>query len=299
MADLSIAIDTSLARDLFSSLDYPYRMRVGNKLLADDMAALDFGNEAELDWDADVDQWPDDQVSDFDAGPMLEAMIDGYLEKSGTEKFLVEDDDAEASALVAPYASGIDFTGADAIAQVLARMDADSAFEAKATAFFQSRLGGSVDWVEAELSEKPDVAMGNPLTLSRLRFAVRARLKGCIRVFGRQICVSVTTPWIRFEGRRAALFFDVVGTRILGRAKVSDIDFVWRIRILSWTVTIRVGVTGIINSQLASQRPVLADFSTVAIAVPGVNRTYRPNAIAVPASGTETRVEVDGDFKRS
>jgi len=141
--------------------------------------------------------------------------------------------------------------------------------------------------------------MGNPLTLKDLRFAVRARLRGCIRIFGRESCVTVTTPRIRFEGRKAALFFDVVGTRIYGRAKVSNIDFVWRIRILRWTVSIRVGVTGLINRQLAGKRPLLADFSTVAIAVPGVARTYRPNAIAVPPSTSETRIEVDGDFSRS
>lgn len=295
MADLTIAVDSSLARDLFASLDYPFRMRVGDKALSD----VPLAGGAELDWDADVGSFPEDQIADFDAGPLLEATVQGYFEQGLAAKFVADADDAEAAALVAAYADGIVPDSPDAVAKVLERMAADDAFAAKAKAFFEARLDSGVEWVEAELSQKPDVAMGNPLTLGGLRFAVRARLKGCIRIFGREVCVTVTTPWIRFEGRRAALFLEVAGKQIYGRAKVSDIDFVWRIRILRWTITIRVGVTGLINGQLARQRPLLADFGTVAIAVPGLGRTYRPGAVAVPPSATETRLEIDGDFSRS
>ncbi|MFM5917327.1 MAG: hypothetical protein ACKOOL_07325 [Novosphingobium sp.] len=296
MADLTLAVDTSLARDLFASLNYPYRMRVGSKVIEEPEPGRTDTDQAEMEWDADPGSTPEDEIADFDAVPLLEATVQAFLEQHRSDRYLSDEEDREASALVAPYAEGIDSDRSESVKAVLDRMAADAAFEAKAKAFLKSRLGSGVEWVEAELSQRPDVAMGNPLTLSGLRFAVRARLKGCIRVFGREICVTVTTPWIRFEGRRAALFLDVVGQKVYGRARVSNIDFVWKIRIWKWTVTIRVGVTGLINGQLAHQRPLLADFGTVAIAVPGVSRTYHPTAVAIPPSSSETKLQIDGDF---
>jgi hypothetical protein len=157
-------------------------------------------------------------------------------------------------------------------------------------------------WARASTGSRPSCRKcrrrrwATPQTLSNLRLAVRARARACIRIFGRKICVSATSPWIRFEGRRAALFLDVVGTKIFGRAQLSDLDFVMTIRILGRNINIRIGVTGLVNRQLARQRPLLADFGNVRITVPGVGRVYQPSTVAVPASSTETRIELDGAF---
>ena len=118
MADLTIAVDSSLARDLFASLDYPFRMRVGDKALAD----VPLAGGAELDWDADVGSFPEDQIADFDAGPLLEATVQGYFEQGLAAKFVADADDAEAAALVAAYADGIVPDSPDAVAKVLERM---------------------------------------------------------------------------------------------------------------------------------------------------------------------------------
>jgi hypothetical protein len=306
MADLIATVTSSLANDLFGSLNYPFRMRVdGNMALAKDSGAKDSGSETALAEDSgsevDIDWLPaksaeEDHGFEADLEPLLDALIEACLESQSGAPLMASEPDAEAEALVQPYLAGDDTGRAGQIAGVKARMAQDAAFAAKLETFLKARLGAGIDWVEAELSQMPASAMGNPLTLSNLRLAVRARARACIRIFGRKICVSATSPWIRFEGRRAALFLDVVGTKIFGRAQLSDLDFVMTIRILGRNIKIRIGVTGLVNRQLARQRPLLADFGNVRITVPGVGRVYQPSTVTVPASSTETRLELDGGF---
>lgn len=294
MADFIATLTSSLANDLFGSLNYPYRMRIdGNVVAAEAVDPTD--SEVEVDW-LPLSTPEESQGFEADLEPLLDAVIEACLDRRSAVPFLAEEPDVEAEALVAPY-TGDDGTGGGVeLAAIKSRMVQDPTFAEKLEIFLKARLGAGIDWIEAELSQMPASAMGNPLTLSNLRVAVRARAKACIRIFGRQICVSATSPWIRFEGQRALLFLDVVGTKILGRARVSNLDFVMTIRILGRTIKIRIGVTGLVNNQLARQRPLLADFGTVRIAVPGVSRVYQPTAVAVPFSSSETRVEVDGRF---
>jgi hypothetical protein len=292
MADLVVSVTSSLANDLFGSLNYPFRMRVEGNALSD-KAVADRAGEVSIDWLAP--SAPDEGFA-ADLEPLLDGAINAYLDNLSPSPFLAQEQDGEVAAIVQPYAVDEAPSRPAQLAAIKARMGQDSSFGDKLETFLKSRLDAGIDWIEAELSQMPSSAMGNPVTLGSLRVAVRARAKACIRVFGREVCASATSPWIRFEGQQAALFLDVEGTRILGRARVADLDFVMTIRILRWEIKIRIGVTGLVNGQLARQRPLLADFGTVRITVPGVQRVYQPTAVVVPASSTETRVEVDGRF---
>jgi hypothetical protein len=295
MADLIATVTSSLTQDLFGSLDYPYRMRIDDKMAVD--ASPDAG-EVTIDW---LPNGSTEENHGFEADfePLLDALIVSVLDQRPNKLLASDEEDAEAAALVEPYIGDDASSRSAQVVMIKERMEQDAAFATKFQGFLQSRLSTGIDWVEAELSQMPNSAMGNPLSLSNLRMAVRAKAKACIRVFGREYCISATSPWIRFEGRRAALFLDVVGLRIYGRARVTDLDFVMTIRILGREIRIRIGVTGLVNRQLERQRPLLADFATVAITVPGVSRVYRPTALAIPTSTTETRIEVDGSFARS
>jgi hypothetical protein len=268
-------------------------MRIDGNALVDAPQALT--GEARIDW---LPAGAPDEDGGFEADlePLLDATIDAYLDSRAGAPLLDLEEDQEAAALIAPYAGEAAPGGSNPVAAIKLRMAQDSAFPARLESFLKARLGAGIDWIEAELSQMPSSAMGNPIRLSNLRIAVRARAKACIRIFGREVCVSATSPWIRFEGRQAALFLDVEGTKILGRARVADLDFVMTIRIFGREIKIRIGVTGLVNRQLEKQRPLLADFGTVRINVPGVQRVYTPTSVAVPQSSSETRVDVDGRF---
>lgn len=293
MTDLVISVGSSLATDLFGSLNYPFRMRVeGNAFMAE---AASLAGEADLDW-LPPDSPVEDGGFEADFEPLLTATIEAYLESQSPSAFVTAEEDSEAAALIEPYLGDAGPSGPPTAGAVLSRMADDAAFTGKFETFLKGRLGAGIDWIEAELSQMPNAAMGNPLTLRDLRLAVRAKAKACIRVFGREICASATSPWIRFEGQQAALFLDVEGTKIFGRARVSDIEFVLKIRIFGRDIKIRIGVTGLLNRQLAGQRPLVADLGTVRITVPGLQRVYQPTSVSIPPSGSETTVVVDGRF---
>ncbi|MDN3646344.1 hypothetical protein QWY75_09040 [Pontixanthobacter aestiaquae] len=300
MTDLAMIIGSTLAQDLFGALKYPYRMRVdGNVKSAAKGGNPDFpvaeGEDAEITF-LDGDTSSDDDAFEANFDGVLDAIIDAYLDQESGQGLVSADSDAEAHALVAPYAVDESSSRSKSISSIRQRMEDDDEFGQKFSDFASSRFEAGIDWVEAELSKRPDPAMGNPVTLSNLKIAVRARAKACIKVFGRKFCVKATSPWIRFEGKQAAVHFDVDGAKIYGRGQVSKLDFVMTIKILRWRIKVRIGVTGIVNRQLSKQRPLLMDFSSVRVKVPGVGLKYSISSVDMPASGTETRIVLDGQF---
>lgn len=292
MADIQVSADSSLIDNLFSSLDYPWRKRIDGGSL---VAATD---SAPGDWDAEVEPLGqggvDDEVSG-DGEAMVDELVAAYLDDRGSGG----SGDPALSALLDTYAGQVTRGSArsTAYAGVRDALLADSAGGDKLETFFRAAdRGASIEWVDFELSHEPGSNLGNPVALTDLRIAVRAKAELCVRILGRKICVRITTPWFRFEGRRAEVRLLVQTLKIKAQAKVSDVDFVITVRIGPFKFKFRIGVTTIINKSLAKSTPVLADFAAVRIVVPGLGLTYAPTAVAVPDSTSATTVEIDGAF---
>lgn len=283
MSDVSLSIGTSLVANLFASIDYPWRKRI------DVDRFLDWDDEIECEV---VAVNPEYEGSDYagEEPDYLDPLIDLFLahreravEPGSPEEALV--------ALFQPYVSGTPSRDT-----ILERMDADASAPERLAAYWKPSLKVSVEWVEFELSKAPNAAMGNPVTLGDLRIAVRAKAKACIRAFGESVCIKITSPWVRFEGKKIEVALPVEGLKVKAHARAHDIDFVIKIKVWKWTYKIRIGMTGYVNKFLSKTRPVLADFGTVKIVVPGLDRTYSINAVAIPSSNSATTIAVDGKF---
>lgn len=285
MTDFSISAESSLATELFGALDYPWRMRISpsKAISGDDDEQVD----AEMQGNAG-----DDIELAGESDDLLKDLVEAYLQNRGqADRDEVETALAE---IVEPYLlNGI---AEDDAPGIVLRMESDAAFQQKLEGFLGISLKFSLEWVEGELSARPNANLGNPIAIGNMRVAARAKGKGCIRVFGKKFCVSITSPWIRMEGRRAEVFLEPKGLQLRARAKAHDIDIVIKIRILRWSWKIKIGVTGYVNKALAGQSPVLLDLGAVRINVPGLGLTYAPSALAAPASSSTTTVAVDGGF---
>lgn len=290
MTDISLTVQSSLVTDMFDAIKFPYRVRLDANKSRDEEQGIDLAwvEDAALSDDFDPEAEFDDALDD-----MIEQFLDHTKqggEESGTQ-------DPEAEALIAPYVEGITNADRSDVSTIRNRMAEDDEFGEKFSAFAKQRVKADVDWVEIEVGKRPSAAMGNPLTIGGLEIRVRARVKACLRAFGKWWCTPwFKTPWFLFEGERASLFLDVVATKVYGRGQVKNIDFVIKIKIFKWTVKIKIGITGIINGQLGKQRVLLMDLDDVKVKVPGVGLTYAITSVDIPSSNSATQVLLDGRF---
>lgn len=295
MSDISIAIDSSLLKKLFDSLKYPWRKKItpsfiGAKRFADDLAVSRVEQTSE----------GDDLI---DGSGYIDDFINVYLD----ERQSIQTRGASESALLKlldPYGARIQTNDAEARKSIKAQLLADDKGGDRLEAFFQEvflkkkkSASVSVDWIEFELTQPPGSTLGNPIMLTGLKIGVRAKVSVCVRVFGRQICLRITTPWFRIEGRRVEASLTVDQLKLIARAKVDDVDFVIKIKIGPFKFKIKIGVTGHINRYLSQQAPVLVDASNVAIVVPGLGKTFVPISIGTPPHASITQLQMDGKFK--
>lgn len=287
MSDLSISVDSSLLTKLFGSLNYPWRKRFEPKFtLGDDYEA----GEVTVDV---IEQGGDDAEADTDSNLFVDDLIETYSKESknsptnAAEKALFE--------LLSPYSRG----EIRSTSELRTALENDPARGDRLETFLKALdLSAGIEWVEFELARQPASNLGNPVALTDLHFAVRARAEACVKIFGKKHCLHFTTPWIRFEGERAQVELVVDQLRIIGRPSVRNIDFVITIKILGIKFKVKIGVTSHINRYLADQQPVLADFSNIAIKIPGLDLTYTPKSVTVPGSTAATTVQLDGQFRR-
>ncbi len=285
MTDFSLAAESSLSNELFGAIGYPWRKRFDmDRLLTEDGDPRSVQSEL-----IGLSEDNDDLAGETD--DLIEDLVELFLdnrsqqERGETEHALAD--------LVEPYLTGAD---EEDVSTICRTMEAEPNFDEELESFLRKVLEFSVEWVEGELSRQPDSNLGNPIALSNMRMAIRAKGKGCIKVFGKKYCVKVTSPWVRLEGKRAEIHLEADGPKLRARAKAHDIDIVIKIRILKWTWKIKIGVTSIVNRALSSQRPVLIDLRAIQVKVPGLDLVYKPSSLTVPSSNSTTTVEVDGTF---
>jgi hypothetical protein len=146
------------------------------------------------------------------------------------------------------------------------------------------KRGPSVDvkWIKLDVTERPTLTLGNPVSLAHIVVHVQARIEACIKVLGKKFCASATSPRVRIEGREALIDLTNRGALVNGTPRFKDVDIVIRIKLWKWTYDIRVGVTGRINDQLRKAGPIkLIDLSAMEQNVPYSSSKIQIESIAV------------------
>ncbi len=111
----------------------------------------------------------------------------------------------------------------------------------------------------------PTLTLSNPIVLSDLTVKIHAEIKACVRVFGKWRCVNASTPWMTLSGREATLQLSSAGAVVFATPVVEDIDMVVALKIFKWRLKCKLGITKIVNRELAKRGPIqLVDLSGLA-----------------------------------
>lgn len=282
MSDASVLIATAAAKKLVDAIDFPLMMQIPSG------RSIGLG-EADLGIAASDGAPGDDEIpeisSGFEAfiGDMAKRAIDGTIDsRAGT---------AEELAALKVIGQNLEAKGEGG----LYGKGTDDVKKALGVLLTKRSVSFDVQWVKLEL-DKPTVQMANPITASKIGCRVQVRVKACIRIFGRKICVTVTSPRIRLEARAATLALSGAGAKVMAQPAFKDLDVVIKIRIWKWTFSIRIGVTGLVNEQLRRQGPILiADLSALEQDIPYSRKRL---AIAGFAFGTDPKgLQIDATMK--
>jgi hypothetical protein len=282
MADISLSLNSSLVTKLFDAVPYPWRKQIDGERMRhgnDEPVDVEFGGMESGGGDAS------------DAEEYLDELIEAYIENVSEPRSGNSHEQALHD-LLAPYAAPDRSS-----AEIKRALFEDAGSGDKLATFFSALRGGVfIDWIEVELSQRPNSSLGNPLSLSNLRIAVRAKVKLCARIFGKERCIKITSNWFRFEGERVEVELIVEALTVKARARARNIDFTIEVKIGPFKFKFRIGITTHVNRYLAKNSPVLADLSGVVINIPGLDLEYALGSVAIPASSSETTVLIDGSF---
>lgn len=117
--------------------------------------------------------------------------------------------------------------------------------------------------VSLVVPEEPKIILGNPVRIEDLTVRIKAQFKASIRVFGKEYATHKSTPWVTLCGRSATLKLYSQGATILGGLTLNDIDLIAKVKIFKWHYNCHLGLTKLINKQLAKRDPFeLLDLST-------------------------------------
>lgn len=167
-----------------------------------------------------------------------------------------EDDTGDAiidEVLVEPLQQQFAAASADEAATVWGVDDLACEVEAAEDDTSERRYKIDVHSVSLIVPQKPSLKLGNPVTIDDLTVRVKARFKASIRVFGKEYSTIKTTPWVSLSGRSATLKLSADGARVLGTLVLDDIDLVAKVKILKWHYNCQLGLTRIMNKQLAKR----------------------------------------------
>lgn len=281
MTDITFSADSPLISKMFDSVSYPWRKQIDGDRMRIGEPEITLKVEGATSGD----------VLSADEPDYLKDWTEEYLKANEAERRAGEGEKA-LDTLLKPHAAGA--TDAD---EVIAKLLAAPDSELKVQEFLGSLgLKFSVDWIEVELSQKPTAALGNPLKLGNIHIAARVKAKACIKIFGKDQCISITSPWVRFVIGGTKITIQTNGLKVFALASVSDFDLVMKFKILKWTFEVRVGLTKYVNRYLQTSRPEIADLETISILIPGLDRKYVPATVSVPSHASETSVLLDGAF---
>jgi hypothetical protein len=256
MSDASVLIATTAAKKLVDAIDFPLQLQI-----PPGRSSAGLG-EAELTITAGDGPLGDDEMPEI-SGP-FEAFIGDMAKRAMDGTLDARTGNAEQLAALKVIGKTLAQKGEGA----LYAKGADEVKKALGVLITKASVSFEVQWVKVQM-DRPTVLMANPITASKIGVYVQARVKACIRIFGRRVCVTVTSPRIRLEARAATLSLSGAGPRVMAQPAFKDLDIVIRIRIWKWTFSIRIGITGLVNEQLRRQGPILvADLAALEQDIP-------------------------------
>lgn len=257
MTDARVMLATAAARKLVDAINFPLLIQIP----AARAAGLGQADIEVASGDASA-QSDDNEVPEISQefeqfiATMAQRAVDGTLDgRAGTSEQLA------ALKTIGGYLGGNK-------ERALYGPEADEVKAALAVLVTRMSISVEVQWVKVEL-DRPTVTMANPIVANQFACRVQARVRACLKLYGKKVCVSVTSPRIRLEARAATFALSAAGARVLGQPSFNDLDIVIKIRIWKWTYSIRIGVTSLVNEQLRKQGPIqIADLGPLEQGIP-------------------------------
>lgn len=274
---------------LLDQLSYPFTVRLPSsrdgapfegEFAAGYAWAPDDGRAAAVEDEADI------------GGAILAAAVEGYLEAE--QGGAPDPSDRELYDLIA---SRVGPSLAATESSVMSALEADSAAFAPALADALARVASvSIRWVKVTVVRRPSAELGNPIRIGNLNLKVQAKVRVCVRIFGRNYCRDVTTPDFEFQAQELRVDLQTHGLQIWAVPSIKNIDLVIRVRILGISFTFTIGVTGVINSLLRDKSVMVFDAAALRFPLPTLGRTFTVTAVEIPGGSGATTVNLAGAY---
>jgi hypothetical protein len=288
--DVEVLVADIIAQKILNAIDFPVLIKVPNAKVESEDSAL---GEAEIEIVYTQSKSSDDayvhEVSRSFEDFLLEVakdVRDGAIDLGSEDLGQVK-----AMQVIAGAISG----GGNPESEI--QIAGDEVREALVNVITKATVSVDIDWIKVE-AEKPVLRLGNPISLSSMVCKVQARIRACIRVLGKKICVSLTTPRMRLEGREANLALSSQGAITFAQAQFKDLDFVIKIKIWKWSFEIRIGITSLVNKQLRKQGPLqILDLSPLEQPVPFSAMKVKIHGLSYSSKDAGLLVGVDMEVK--
>lgn len=287
---ITAGLGDSIINGLLDQLSYPFTVQLPS---SHGLSGSDGEFPAEFAWAPDDGRADPVEDEAGIGGAILAAAVQGYLaaEAGGAAP---DPSDRELYDLIASRVGPSLMATEDA---VMAALDADSAAFAPALAESLARVA-SVDlrWVKVTVVRRPSASLGNPIRIGNLNLKVQARIRVCVRVFGRNYCTDITSPNVEFQAQEVRVALQTRGLQIWAVPSIRNIDLVIRVRILGVSFTFTIGVTGVVNGMLRDKSVMVFDAAALRFPLPTLNRAFGVTAVEIPEATGATTFNLSGAY---
>ena len=286
---ITAAIGDIVINGLLDQLSYPFTVQLPSNRAGAPIEgefpsghawALDDGRADAIEDEADI------------GGAILAAAVKGYLEAE--DSGAPDPSDRELYDLIA---SRVGPSLAATEGSVMSALEADGAAFAPALAATLARVASvTIRWVKVTVVRRPSAALGNPIRIGNLNLKVQAKVRVCVRIFGRNLCTDVTSPNVEFQAQEVRVDLQMRGLQIWAVPSIKNIDLVIRVRILGVSFTFTIGVTGVVNGMLGDKSVMVFDAAALRFPLPTLNRAFAVTAVEIPAATGATTVNLSGAY---
>lgn len=287
---ITAGLGDSIINGLLDQLSYPLTVQLPS---GHGLADTDGEFASDFAWAPD-DGRADAVEDEADIGAaILAAAVQGYLaaEAGGGAP---DPSDRELYDLIAAHVGSSLIATEDT---VMAALEADSAAFAPALAESLARVASvAIRWVKVTVVQRPSASLGNPIRIGNLRLKVQAKVRVCVRVFGRNYCTDVTSPNVEFLAQEVRVALQTRGLQIWAVPSIKNIDLVIRVRILGVSFTFTIGVTGVVNGLLKDKSVMVFDAGALRFPLPTLNRAFAVTAVEIPAGAGATTFNLSGAY---
>ena len=286
---ITAGLGDTIINGLLDQLSYPFTVQlpssragapIEGEFASGHAWALDDGRADAIEDEADI------------GGAILAAAVKGYLEAQ--ESGAPDPSDRELYDLIA---ARVGPSVAATEGSVMSALEADRAAFAPALADALARVASvSIRWVKVTVVRRPSAALGNPIRIGNLNLKVQAKVRVCVRIFGRNPCTDVTSPNVEFQAQEVRVDLQTRGLQIWAAPSIKNIDLVIRVRILGVSFTFMIGVTGVVNGMLRDKSVMVFDAAALRFPLPTLNRAFAVTAVEIPAATGATTVNLSGAY---